>query len=375
MDLIDQTVSGTNEIYLTDSLNTSLPKLNVKTTADTVVPSSNDVIIYVDKSSSSTPTEERKQYVLNLTKPLKFYNQVSDELVEEIQIKGNEVKLEAFVNRMVGTNENGNYVLESEVKEELDSIPITLFEGINYIYTNYTNASITLIYPKDNELNRAFLNNTIYSEHLKNDQEVFSLDDLYFKDAFTKTGNKLNLEVDNASIDCLTSKNNKFSLDSEGNLTVNSITTAQQLNFDKQEIGNYIYPVGSIYFSINSTNPASLFGGTWVSWGSGKVPVGVDTLQTEFKTVQQTGGTKTHTLTQEQMPKHMHGATIAKTFGYGGDGHFGQDSAFASGQNSGISNWSRTNRSSDIAIEVAGGGQAHNNLQPYITCYMWKRTA
>ncbi len=391
MDLIDQTVSGTNEIYLTDSLNTSLLKLKVKTTADTVVPSSNDVIIYVDKSSSSTPTEERKQYVLNLTKPLKFYNQVSDELVEQIEIKGNEIKLEAFVNRMIGTNETGNYVLESEVREEIDSIPITLFEGINYLYTNYTNASITLIYPKDNELNRAFLNNTIYSEHLKNDQEAFSLDDLYFKDAFTKIGNKLNLEVDNASIDCLTSKNNKFSLDSEGNLTINSITTAQQLNFDKQEIGNYIYPVGSIYLSLSGVNPSMLFGGNWsqISGYYLYAGVGGNTAGSNTSGAPSNNTTGSTTLTIDQMPSHTH---IQNAHNHSQHPNCWMNDASyydtriksTAGFYAGANQIPYYTGSTTATNQYTGGGQGHthtlNSHTHSVTplryeVYMWKRTA
>ena len=63
-----------------------------------------------------------------------------------------------------------------------------------------------------------------------------------------------------------------------------------------------IYPVGSIYMSVNNTSPASLFGGTWQSWGSGRVPIGVNTSDSEFSTVEKTGGSKylqshTHTFT------------------------------------------------------------------------------
>ena len=50
-------------------------------------------------------------------------------------------------------------------------------------------------------------------------------------------------------------------------------------------IVDIIYPVGSIYLSVNSVNPSTLFGGTWEAWGSGKVPVGVDTSDTDFDTV------------------------------------------------------------------------------------------
>lgn len=122
-----------------------------------------------------------------------------------------------------------------------------------------------------------------------------------------------------------------------------------------------LYPIGSIYMSVNSTNPGTLFGGTWTAWGTGRVPVGVDTSQTEFNTVEKTGGEKKHTLTVAEMPSHDHNLEYGmNTLGAGNrvtvaasDGPY----------------------SSAAPITNTGGGGAHNNLQPYITCYMWKRTA
>ena len=78
------------------------------------------------------------------------------------------------------------------------------------------------------------------------------------------------------------------------------------LYINNKNIFDLIYPIGSIYISIKNTNPSTLFGGTWVSWGAGRVPVGVDTTQNEFKTVEKTGGEKTHKLTVSEMPKHTH---------------------------------------------------------------------
>lgn len=127
------------------------------------------------------------------------------------------------------------------------------------------------------------------------------------------------------------------------------------------DIGNALYPVGSIYMSVNNTNPSTFFGGTWVSWGAGRVPVGVDTNDTDFATVEKTGGEKTHTLTVSEMPSHKH--TVEAI----GTGTTQQElTAFNAGKTSGIDSYAGT--------DYTGGGQAHNNLQPYITCYMWKRT-
>lgn len=120
------------------------------------------------------------------------------------------------------------------------------------------------------------------------------------------------------------------------------------------------YPVGSIYTSILDTNPSTLFGfGTWTAFASGRTLVGVDTGQTEFDTVEETGGAKTHTLDISQIPDHSHTVNVGNT----GSGAL---SLTVSGSNSNFQSG---------AIGGSGTGGAHNNLQPYITVYFWKRTA
>lgn len=128
---------------------------------------------------------------------------------------------------------------------------------------------------------------------------------------------------------------------------------------------NKIYPVGSIYMSASLSTPsavATALGGTWVAWGAGRVPVGVDTTQTEFNTVNKTGGEKTHTLTIDEIPSHWHSTTACGTRGK------------AQADSSGKSGYA-WNADSGSVTGYTGGGGAHNNLQPYITCYMYKRTA
>lgn len=124
-----------------------------------------------------------------------------------------------------------------------------------------------------------------------------------------------------------------------------------------------VYPVGSIYINASvSTNPSTLLGfGTWTAFGSGRVLVGVDTSQTEFDTLGETGGAKTHTLTINEMPSHFHGTTFTQTTG-----------GIAIGSSVG-----KNKNDSGVGDNTTstGSGQAHNNLQPYITVYMWRRTA
>lgn len=122
---------------------------------------------------------------------------------------------------------------------------------------------------------------------------------------------------------------------------------------------DFIYPIGSIYMSVNAINPEILFGGTWVAWGTGRVPVGVDTSQTEFNTVEKTGGSK-------YLQEHEHSKTTGLykyEYSYGIDGQVYKGTQKL--QN--LTVWS--GKVSGVTTGNSG------NLQPYITCYMWKRTA
>lgn len=127
-----------------------------------------------------------------------------------------------------------------------------------------------------------------------------------------------------------------------------------------------VYPVGSIYISVVSTNPGTLLGvGTWVAFGTGRTLVGFDGGQTEFDTIEETGGEKTHLLTSGEsgVPAHVHGNNTYKS----------GDQATTIGQGPSAFGFNR-NIATD-ANTPADAASAHNNLQPYIVVYMWKRTA
>lgn len=200
-------------------------------------------------------------------------------------------------------------------------------------------------------------------------------EELYFKDAFTEVDGSINLEVNNLKANCITSNNNKFSLDSEGNLIVNSITTStsndSNIDFDM------IYPVGSIYLSLANTNPSVLFGGVWESIAKGRTLVGVDESQSEFNIVKKEGGEKTHKLSIAEMPNHTHDIYQ--------DNGSGRKDIPVYGQYSDLNNVGFMNFRYTCNYEYTqggqgkfyntdnGGNQSHNNLQPYLTCYIWTR--
>lgn len=128
------------------------------------------------------------------------------------------------------------------------------------------------------------------------------------------------------------------------------------------------HPVGSLYETDIATNPGTLYGGTWAAWGGGKVTVGLNAADTSFNTVGKTGGEKTHTLTIAEMPSHTHDIKMRRNeaWDYTALSDYYGDPAGGTGFQMEIQ--------MDMYVPYTGGGQAHNNLQPYITTYRWKRT-
>lgn len=129
-------------------------------------------------------------------------------------------------------------------------------------------------------------------------------------------------------------------------------------------------PVGSLYLSTEPTNPATYFGGTWIAWGQGRVPVGIDVGgDTDFDTAEETGGSKTHSITSAEMPAHTHPmSTYATDTGSGALAS--QRVNVASGDVS-----TSTNPAANPQTGSTGSGTAMSLLQPYIVCYIWKRTS
>jgi hypothetical protein len=166
-------------------------------------------------------------------------------------------------------------------------------------------------------------------------------------------------------------------------LTVNALTV--KANF-VMENATYkaafllsAFPLGSIFFTAVNSNPSTWLGGTWIQWGSGRVPVGVYTSDTNFNTVEKTGGATTVTLGVNEMPAHRHDVSDDRNT----DCRYGSEAAGTANPNSKwvptgwLTDWTvvKGNRAYTMNTISVGGGAAHSNLQPYITCYMWKRTA
>jgi microcystin-dependent protein len=178
-------------------------------------------------------------------------------------------------------------------------------------------------------------------------------------------------------------------------------TERMRINSDGHITGSFVsaYPVGSIYMNAsNSTNPSTLLGfGTWVSFGAGRVLVGIDGSQSEFNSIGETGGYKTHVLTTSQIPSHTHSVdppntttsssgSHSHTYQANKDGGVNESTDNRNGSNkqpapastfttNTVGNHTHTVNISSFTSGSSGSGGSHNNLQPYITVYMWTRTA
>lgn len=142
--------------------------------------------------------------------------------------------------------------------------------------------------------------------------------------------------------------------------------------------------------STSSTNPSNFFGGTWVAWGSGRVPVGVNTSDSNFNTVEKTGGSAALQSHTHGIPS-LSGSTSSDGSHRHNSGHGynnvskGTDAKTVStnwydsddySQNMTSWNGTHTHTVTTNASNTGSAGSGNSgNLQPYITCYMWKRTA
>lgn len=147
------------------------------------------------------------------------------------------------------------------------------------------------------------------------------------------------------------------------------------LNWTLADLGilDFVYPVGSIFEWADTGSGANLstieavqahFGGRWEEYGSGRVLVGRAKGIPEFSDVNKEGGEINHTLTIAEMPRHSHEMRWSNE-GTVGSGHGCLIRDSLSGESWPYGYWTGQD----------GGGQAHNNLQPYITVFRYRRVA
>lgn len=131
-----------------------------------------------------------------------------------------------------------------------------------------------------------------------------------------------------------------------------------------QEILDIVYPIGSVYISVNTTNPSTLFGGKWTRI-TGRFLLAAD--DSTYKNGS-TGGEATHKLTIDEMPSHKHRIDANWAHDKGTSGWGAQIANYNSG-------YVFDPKHLYSEMYNAGGDKAHNNMPPYLVVYMWKRTS
>lgn len=131
----------------------------------------------------------------------------------------------------------------------------------------------------------------------------------------------------------------------------------KSLEINGKTVFDMVYPVGSVYVSVNSTSPATLFGGTWVQIKDKFLLSAGDTYKAGA-----TGGEATHVLTVDEMPRHNHSIDNLNTSG--------STTPYMT-----VQAQEKKGYGGNVQTFFTGGGQAHNNMPPYIVVYIWQRTA
>ena len=285
---------------------------------DNMRETTNDIKIIVE-NVADLDAKDAETVVTELNKTITLINQKYDELNSRVDVyEGDIASLEGW---LLGK------------KTEIEDL-------IDLANSNFSE-KLTEIQAKLDETNKAIVNGDFYSK--------------------TETDQKLSA-INTTITNHTSNKNNPH-----------AVTASQVGSYTKAEVANLINqakldanPIGTILTTINDTNPSTYLGGTWKRFANGRVLVGVDEADTDFSNAEKTGGKKKHQLTVEEMPSHSH---PIQRYNPSGTGFDATQRKLAAAPNNG------TGVAGGVDTNPVGGNIAHNNLQPFMTVYFWKRTA
>lgn len=259
-----------------------------------------------------------------------------------------------------------------------------------------------------------FQENSVMDEYSatvnEHNQRYVYMRDYDLGDWVTIQDRDLSIEIDAQIVEVTTTLQNNETINDitfeYGKANKTEIKDIRTINASVEEISNNIkyidkkisdllnmfYPVGSVYETMDSSfDPNKKWGGTWERI-KGRVLVGVDENDSDFNTTEKIGGEKTHKLSVSEMPSHSHSVS-EKSLKGGVNNISGQDKTWGLTTSGIFSNWGDTNGIYSTSRETTtnykdgfyldaththtigntGGGNVHNNLQPYVTCFIWKR--
>lgn len=145
---------------------------------------------------------------------------------------------------------------------------------------------------------------------------------------------------------------------------LDSITSEKINQWDNNSIQN-AFPINKVEIFFDNLDHSNFLGFSWELISQGKMPIGINTNDSDFDTIGKTGGEKTHTLNISEIPSHTHTTNLGLT----------DDLNFTSDEGQYPPADAPGTKSITYSSNATGGGQAHNNMPPFIVMAFWKRIA
>lgn len=322
----------------------------------------------------------------NSLEPLAWFTTAyADKIIETVDFGGSggtgggDVTREQF-NNEVQARKNGDATLTTNLNKEIqdrENADTTLQENIDAEKTARENAVSTLTTNLNNEIKaRTDSDNTLTTNLNKEIQDRNSADSTLQNNIDDEVSTRTrDIENVNSAID--REKSARISADNTINQKLTQKTTELSTKVDNNTsqirtlhsmLAVYwktIYPIGSIYISTSSTfNPQTTWGGSWNKTADGRCLIGAN----DTYPIGSTGGESSHYLTIDELPQHSHGI-------YGCDSRDGSNTLTKSTFSYKDQGQTTSYISGILGTELTGGGNAHNNMQPYLAVYIWERTA
>lgn len=312
-----------------------------------------------------------------------FTTAYADKIIEAVDFGGGggtgggDVTREQF-NNEVQARKDGDATLTTNLNKEIQdrtNADTTLQNNIDAEKTARENANATLTTNLNNEIKARTDGDKTLTTNLNKEIQDRTNADTTLQNNIDDEVSARTTAIENVNTAINTERDARISADNEINQKFTQETTNIKSNVNKNtsDISSLhsmlavywktIYPIGSIYISTSATfNPNTVWGGTWEQTASGRCLIGANSTY-PLGTM---GGEEKHTLTINEMPRHRHNSSRVNWY----------NNLQANGISANIVSQSNLKVDGpDIYTTYAGNSEAHNNMQPYLAVYMWKRTA
>lgn len=317
----------------------------------------------------------------NTIQPLAWFTSAyADKIIEAVDFGtgggtgGGDVTREQF-NNEVQARKDGDATLTTNLNKEIqerENADTTLQENIDAEKTARENTDATLTTNLNNEIKARSGGDKTLTTNLNKEIQDRKNADTTLQNNIDAEVNARTGDIENVNSAITTERDARISADNSINQKLSQETNERKqanetINNSINDYWETIYPIGSIYISASATfNPQSTWGGVWIRIAEGRCLIGANNKYP----LGTTGGEETHTLLENELPL-IEGRVIGMaTYGSSSSGHFNLTKKNPCNLNAGEG----TNDLSDMYFGF-GNNLPHNNMQPYLSVHMWKRTA